>query len=604
MSQKDVIKHSVTRADFKDAMQGAIAISSHLDYLHFAGWQGVDLDIQRRLPLGWSRGKDLLLKKSVYFHFGWRNAVTMAASKFASHDFQIDSKFNTRLEQAQSLCLTANYGSGWTPFLTQICYDFLLTGNNYIVEIVRSSNSVGSRILGMVTLDTTRCTRTDDAMYPILYEDKNGKQHKLAYHQVMFGEDNRGVPASSMTCAAEAAWSTIYKMAVFEAKISERESGKHFRRVHFVSNMTEDIIDDSVENAVEKRKAAGHTYYRGDLVIPLATDQRVTVDTIDLIDLPPDKHVENERMRADLDYANAVGLNPKELNPALTSRSSLDGGKADMNQEEQARSRGLHGLIKNLTHNLNTKVMPSATTFSMAAPNVKDKIVNEDLREKRMKNVAMLVDKFGLAEAQALNILADNGDVPTEFAQPDLTDGGSVTDTSTATKEVATKEHEDSVFVGYFMSVDDSAEIALSGDGAADIGSHHITLLYAGKSGDVNLDQADFLDAVKVWAASAEAIQFTLNGIGVFFNEETWPLWGQVQSAEIWSLQQSLVEALQNAGLEYEDERGFTPHVTLAYLEPNASIPTVSLPDKTYTLDSVRVSYGTRIETFDLGETS
>jgi hypothetical protein len=126
----------------------------------------------------------------------------------------------------------------WTTFLYQHLRDFLTTDNGAFIEIVRATRAAGSRIIGLMHLDSLRCQRTGDPDIPVIYTDRKGREHEMKYHQVMLFADMPDPGATYFGvgyCAASRAYKSIYRMSAIERYGSEKVSGRRPLAIHFVN---------------------------------------------------------------------------------------------------------------------------------------------------------------------------------------------------------------------------------------------------------------------------------------------------------------------------------------------------------------------------------
>lgn len=108
----------------------------------------------------------------------------------------------------------------------------------------------------------------------------------------------------------------------------------------------------------------------------------------------------------------------------------------------------------------------------------------------------------------------------------------------------------------------------------------HITLIYLGKA-DALADKKDLIESViENFAQNNAPIKGKIQGVGCFSGDgETKPFYASYDSPELPILRQSLFDAIESAGVVMEQNHGFTPHITLAYLDANDDLPNISVPE-------------------------
>ncbi|MFC7723422.1 2'-5' RNA ligase family protein [Nonomuraea recticatena] len=104
----------------------------------------------------------------------------------------------------------------------------------------------------------------------------------------------------------------------------------------------------------------------------------------------------------------------------------------------------------------------------------------------------------------------------------------------------------------------------------------HVTLAYLGEG----LDEAELAEAavvVEQVAAQSAPLAGIIGGIGAFpENEDGIPAWVPVDVPGLAELRQRVTQALDEAGIWYAANHGFTPHMTLTYLKPGEPLPSPS----------------------------
>lgn len=130
---------------------------------------------------------------------------------------------------------------------------------------------------------------------------------------------------------------------------------------------------------------------------------------------------------------------------------------------------------------------------------------------------------------------------------------------------------------------------------AADL---HVTLCYLGDAAAIQDKQAELVEALRPIAAAQQPFKAQLNGLGRFYdNPDKHCCYLNVDAPELAPFRQQLVAASTEAGVPPVLNHGYTPHITLAYLHPEAAQPSV-LPKVTESMfDRLYLYLGnTRIE--------
>ncbi|MGW2221539.1 2'-5' RNA ligase family protein [Nonomuraea sp. NPDC001684] len=114
---------------------------------------------------------------------------------------------------------------------------------------------------------------------------------------------------------------------------------------------------------------------------------------------------------------------------------------------------------------------------------------------------------------------------------------------------------------------------AVAVEGGLPAAELHVTLAYLGEG----LDDAALAEAalvVEKVAAAAGPLSGIIGGVGIFpEGDDGIPAWVPVDVPGLTELRQKVVSALDEAGIWYAADHGFTPHMTLTYLQPGDPMP-------------------------------
>jgi 2'-5' RNA ligase len=123
--------------------------------------------------------------------------------------------------------------------------------------------------------------------------------------------------------------------------------------------------------------------------------------------------------------------------------------------------------------------------------------------------------------------------------------------------------------IGYFLPNETARQIALSNGEAVD--ELHITILYLGKE-LTDVQKAVVRDVTKEVTRTLAPIEGTIGGNGRFPNSESTEgrdvLIRLVDIPRLEALRETLVAQLRRRDVPVELTHGYTPHITLAYVEP------------------------------------
>jgi len=273
------------------------------------------------------------------------------------------------------------------------------------------------------------CTRSGDPDTPVIYRDRRGGYHEMKAHQVMMFSD---MPDPGETyygvghCAAGRAYNAIYKLAAIEWYLREKVAGLRPLALYIVNGLVQAQIEGAVNAAREQTIARGLAAYMGAVIIGVPSDKPPEVATIPLAELPDRFNRKEEFDLAVLTYADAIGLDPQDLQP-LTGQS-LGSGAQSVVLAEKSKGKGLAAWQAQWTHQNNTLVLPEFTTWTWFEKDLRDMTAQADYEGKRVKNVKDMIEAGVLMPDQGVQLLVDQEILPKEFLPEDKTAGGSMAD--------------------------------------------------------------------------------------------------------------------------------------------------------------------------------
>lgn len=418
-SGEDIRKRSVTRDDLpRDPMAGGAI-------LHFLMPAALGQTATPDLPPFWTFSRDWQLYLSIYREAQWANAIYKATTKMASLGWSVDSDVSLRVRRAREMLMAFDADRGWVPGLKKHLQAYLLTGNGGFLEVVRQTGAPGGRVLGLVHLDPFRCTRTGDVEYPVIYRDRIGGLHVMKAHQVIMLSDMPDMAElwnGVGHCAAERAYPTIQRMAAMSAYIYEKAAGRRPQSLYIVSGLSKTLIDTALKDAELDAEAKGLLVFRGAAVVAsVDPTAQVNVAEVPFASLPDQFNLDQERRQADLEYANAIGIDPQLLNPDLVASRALGTGAQARLVAEKAEIAGLTSWRQEFAHALNEHAIDERTTFAFEERDLADEARKAEIASTRAETRSTMVASGEITPEQALQMAVDEGDAPREFLPKDET---------------------------------------------------------------------------------------------------------------------------------------------------------------------------------------
>lgn len=427
---QEILNQSVTKDDYGKVKNGVymfVSLSNGLIY------PASGLPVHP--PAWWSFERDDVLRVTVHYEAMWANAIYTAVSKTASTTITFRGSVPLQVKRIQELIRHADPGYGnrsKAAFLQRHLRDFLMTDNGAFIEIIRSSPAVGSKIIGLKHLDSRRCRRTGDPDIPVIYRDRNNDLHEMKSYQVLCLSD---LPDPTETyygvgmSAASRAYRKIYEMSALETYVSEKVVGQRPLAVYFVNGVTQPQIENALTTAKVAAQSEGYSSYMGAAIMALV-DPTTTANVakIDLAGLPDKFDPVQERKNAYLVYADAIGIDPQEIDPELVVSRSVGTGSQSKVIDDKASGKGLAAWRDEFMYNLNEFVAPDTVYVSFKEKDIRDLTAQAQLTSLRVQAVGVMIQNTLITAEQGRQMLVDTNDIPTEFIKEDLTTTVEMTD--------------------------------------------------------------------------------------------------------------------------------------------------------------------------------
>jgi hypothetical protein len=444
----------------------------HGDTYPYAAYGGVPLQIAipylmsapaySDLPQYWSWYRDAVLAATPHKEDMWAGAISKVVTKFAAHSFTIkDSKDSQlRVKNSQQLLKQADGGAGWITFAEKIIQDLATTDNGVFIRIRRAddqaqtiklksavmfaglpqqtfdeaqvtNSSSGAKITGLYHLDSLRCMRTGNLTYPVRYQPLMGSPQLLRWDQVLMYADQPSPRAELMGvgfCAASRCYKTIAKLAAMEQMIYEFLTGTGANKLVFLNGINDPTLQGILKSGEKDAQAKGLIYYLGTILGAIPSDTPVTSVEVVLKQLAAGFIPKDERDNANLIYANNLGIALQNIQPL--SGQAMGTGTQSIVLAEAAEGMGmLPAFLKWWEQTVSDRVLPATTELAFDNEHdVRDQKAKAEARQLRGSDRAARIGSGEISPAIARQLAADDGDLPQELLQDDVTPGGSIGD--------------------------------------------------------------------------------------------------------------------------------------------------------------------------------
>ena len=330
-------------------------------------------------------------------------AVVNVSFRNAAYEWEIRGP-STNVETALTNMLNsaiAGDSFGWADFVKKITQDLSCQDNGAFIELIRDptmdANSLFQNerapVLGIAHLDAGKCTRTGNPKFPVIYTDRDGRDHKLAWYQVIPFSD---YPSSIETmngvgyCAVTRALRLSQIMRSIFLFKDEKISGRHYKSIHMVSGVSRQDLLDIMERGHEEADDFGQIRYIDPAILAsLDPEKPVSTATIDLANLPDGFNFDEELRWYISGLALCFGTDYQEFAPLPGGNIGSSAQSAMLNIKSNGKGPAMFMKIADAFSNYG--VFPRGYTMEF-----------EDINEQRANDKQTLLTMFQEEMALAL----------------------------------------------------------------------------------------------------------------------------------------------------------------------------------------------------------
>lgn len=389
------------------------------------------------LPTEW-QARDHYLRESTRLEGFWGSANRTYINQLVSLEWHIEGG---KIAKNRAVELLKN--SNYVRLLKLCATDFARTNNGTIIEVVRATGAAGSRIIRAQHLDSNFCQRTGDPENPIIYYDRQGRQHLLKWYQVIMMVDQESPNRNKNgmgECAAESAYSQIYKFATNRRLELEKAAGRKPTEVHFINNISTQtlasafsssdapqgqpmgIVDQVAGLEMEGLMHIGgnaqvaplvRSYvHKGAMIVPISTTEAISIATIPFASLPDGYDSERELETSLLMYANALGIDPQSLAPIKGGQ--FGSGMQSKVLQEKSNIYGQASFKQQWTWAMQL-LTGNQTVFYMTENDVARKVNEATISKMHTDDLAVQIDKGIINPMEAREIKVSLDELPDSF---------------------------------------------------------------------------------------------------------------------------------------------------------------------------------------------
>lgn len=427
-------------------------------------------------PLWWSPLRDQYLRNFFPTEPYLSGAVYSVCARNASYNIEFKGS-PEGVQRANRLIHTANMFKGWYDFSLKLSLDYTTQDNFGFFEVIRpakirtdlgetlavkmfndqgdivwGAKGRGNKVyslegvdykiidnptdapIGISHLDAAQCTRTGDPEYPVIYVDRFGAVHKLAWYQVVTLQDmpsaqmdKNGVGFCGVSRVLKLAQTLRDMLTLKQEKVSGRFAGSIW-----LTNVSSEIIQDAVDAATEHATNRGLTRYMppiiADTMEPTAIPQVAQIELASL----PENFNEEEAMRWYIaGIALAFGVDYGFLAP-------LPGNKLGTSEqaevaERQSRGKSSRLYMSQMEEKFNfTGLLPEDVTMQYGEVDSAEEMQRDTAMARRAMTRAQRINSQEITPEIARQIAVDEGDLDAAYldmiSEEDVTPGVNVDD--------------------------------------------------------------------------------------------------------------------------------------------------------------------------------
>lgn len=300
----------------------------------------------------------------------------------------------------------------------------------------------------------------------------------------------------------------------------------------------------------------------------------------------------------DADKKDRFELSDEERSKVHDLVDELTGGgdRSDLTAEQRsAVKKIINGLVDNESHDSDAEARRPFQNMTEKHRTALRDLVDRMTGDGRFKDLPPAQRAAMLATVRGLS-----GPEPTRKSQEKGMPFISHTGLLEFKAEASMNGVPDGVMIAFYAPDDVAADLSIPGGTPPT--DMHVTLAYLGKVGDVP-NAPGLMDVVSKFAADHPPVDAAISGVGRFVgNPDGDVQYLSVDAPTLTDFRHDLVGALEDAGFAVRRDHGFTPHMTLAYLDPTEDSPIESVDPASTQFGLLSMAYGPDVWDFPMGE--
>lgn len=383
----------------------------------------------------WSKRRDAELRQFVKSSDHLSSALYNMCAKMTAIPVKVqarDKSIKTHVAMANAftdiIINGSQFGEGWAAFYSMFIDDLMSQDNGAFAEIIGPGDPSGpieGYPISVAHLDASRCNRTGNPEYPVLYEDTSGKMYKLHYTRVLYASQMPSTQATMLGVGYSAVSRVLNATQnLIDISIYKQEKlGSRPQRQLLITGGGLDPEDIQVAVQMSERSMNNQGLSRFAKTI-VAGNRNIPDPKIEAIDLAgvPDGFSEKESTILAMSVvAMGFGMDARELFPAMETGAT----KADaIVQHMKQRGKGPGQIIEMTEKLFDAKVLPPYLELVF---DYQDDAQDRQIAEIRsIRSQARQRDLIGSITNQRIErqLMVENGEISqAQFEELELADG-------------------------------------------------------------------------------------------------------------------------------------------------------------------------------------
>ena len=319
----------------------------------------------------WSYKRDMDLRRFVQMSDHLSGALYAMISKVTTIPFAVlprDKTIDIHVQQAdertQNLLEASDYFRGWNVMLSKFLYDYYTQDNGAFLQIIGSGDPATPIIgwpFGLAHLDASKCLRTRNPEFPVIYTDLHGNRYQVHYTRIiemssMPSTDQRmnGVGISAISRCVNVAQNLI-DIATYE----QEKMGSRPPRLFLVgSQISGNQILEAFNSAnIQMNEAQLARFAK---IIAVGNPNRdIKIERIDLASVPDGFNKDESTKLGIAAIALAFGVDFRELWPATVTGAT----KSDAEMSHMKAKGKWAEVLQRFQRLINHKFLPPQLEF-------------------------------------------------------------------------------------------------------------------------------------------------------------------------------------------------------------------------------------------------